>query len=495
MDYTVAALLTDGYKLGHRKMFPDKTTFCYTNFTPRSLKHFDHAEGFDNKVVFFGLQAVIQKLLIDEWNREFFDRDIKDVVRRYTRRINNYLGPNTIGSDHIEALHELQYLPILIKALPEGSRVNVRVPLWTIQNTHSDFFWLVNYLETQLSCENWKMPTSATTAFEFRRVFTKYAKITGAPLDFVQFQGHDFSMRGMSGIADAASSGAAHLLSFVGTDTVPAIDFLEQYYGADSDKEMVGVSVPATEHSVMCMGGMEDEIGTFKRLITEICPSGIVSVVSDTWDFWKVVIEYLPALKNVILTRPGKLVIRPDSGNPADILCGTKPYGGNTPQERGLIQCLYDIFGGTVNEKGYIHLDEHIGAIYGDSINLARAEEICARLANRRFASTNWVAGIGSFTYQRSTRDTLGTAMKATFGVVNGVDRVLFKAPKTDDGAKNSAKGLLRVEKEGNDFVLYENQTREQEREGLLEPVFVDGDLVRFQTLAEIRKHLEESIS
>lgn len=486
----LTALQTDGYKLGHRQMFPEGTTFCYTNFTPRSLKHFPHGPNFDNKVVNFGLQAVMQKLLIDEWDRNFFEQDVEDVVRQYARRINNYLGPNKIGTDHIRALHKLQYLPIMIKALPEGARVNVRVPLWTIQNTHPDFFWLVNYLETQLSCACWKMPTSATTAYEFRRIFEHYAKLTGAPLDFVQFQGHDFSMRGMSGLEDAASSGAAHLLSFVGTDTVPAIDFLEDYYGADSDKEMIGVSVAATEHSVMCMGGIDDEIGTFNRLITDVVPEGIISIVSDTWDFWKVVTEYLPTLKDVIMSRKGKVVIRPDSGDPVDILCGTAATGGNTPQERGLIQCLWDVFGGTETSTGHKILDEHIGAIYGDSINLERAEQICARLMARGFASINWVAGIGSFTYQRSTRDTLGTAMKATFGVVNGQDRVLFKAPKTDSGEKNSAKGLLRVEKEGDDYVLYENQTREQEQQGALEVVFLNSTMPKFQTLGEIRTRL-----
>ncbi len=489
---TITALQTDGYKLGHKDMFPANTTFCYTNFTCRSLKHFKHAEGFDNKVVFFGLQAVIQKLLIDDWNQNFFNLPVNDVLRQYTRRVNNYLGPGVINTNHIKALHDLGYLPILIKALPEGSRVNARVPLWTIQNTQPDFFWLVNYLETQLSCASWKMPTSATTAYEFRRLFMKWANETGGDQSFVPFQGHDFSMRGMSGLEDAASSGAAHLLSFVGTDTVPAIDFLERYYGADSDEEMVGVSVPATEHSVMCMGGMKDEIGTFERLITEICPAGIVSVVSDTWDFWKVVTEYLPALKDKIMARNGKLVIRPDSGNPADILCGTMNHheDSTSPIEKGLIQCLWDIFGGTVTDKGYKVLDSHIGAIYGDSINLERADDICRRLAWKGFASTNWVAGIGSYTYQSSTRDSLGTAMKATFGIVDGEDRVLFKAPKTDSGEKNSAKGLLRVEKEGSDYVLYENQSYEQEDSGLLQDVFMNGVAFNIQTLKQIRDRL-----
>lgn len=482
--------MTDGYKLDHRNQYPEGTTLCYSNFTCRSLKRFNSGVDFDNKVVFFGLQGVCIRLLIEDWDDNFFNQHIDDVTIDYARRINNYLGPNKIGTNHIRALHELGYLPVLIKALPEGSRVNARIPLWTIQNTLPEFFWLSNYLETQLSCELWKPPTSATTAYEFRRRFDHWADLTGSPKEAVQFQGHDFSFRGMCGVMDAASSGAAHLLSFSGTDTLPAIDYLEKYYKADSDNELVGVSVPASEHSCMCMGGQEDEIGTFERLITKVYPTGIVSVVSDTWDFWKVVTEYLPALKDKIMARNGKLVIRPDSGTPADILCGTARTDGNTPQERGLIQCLWDIFGGTFTKKGYKLLDEHIGAIYGDSITLKVAEEICSRLEVREFASVNWVAGIGSFTYQNVTRDTLGTAIKATYGVVNGEGRAIFKAPKTDSGEKNSAKGLLRVEKEGDDFVLYENQTWDEEASGALEPVFYNSQMLRIQTLAEIREIL-----
>lgn len=232
------------------------------------------------------------------------------------------------------------------------------------------------------------------------------------------------------------------------------------------------------------------EAATIKHLMTNVYPTGIMSYVSDTYDFWRVVTDILPLLKKDIMARNGKLVIRPDSGTPADILCGTVRTGGNTPQEKGLIQCLWDTFGGTLTKSGYKLLDEHIGSIYGDSITLQVAEQICARLEARGFASVNWVAGVGSFTYQNVTRDTLGTAIKATYGVVNGEGRAIFKAPKTDSGEKNSAKGLLRVEKEGDDFVLYENQTWEQEASGALEPVFYNSQMLRIQTLAEIREIL-----
>ncbi len=294
-------------------------------------------------------------------------------------------------------------------------------------------------------------------------------------------------------------SGAGHLLCFVGTDTIPAIDFLEEYYGADSDKELVGCSVAATEHSVMCMGGDGvDEYKTFKRLVTDVYPTGIVSIVSDTWDLWRVCAEYLPSLKETILARDGKVVIRPDSGDPVDIICGlSREYGkGQTHEEKGVIELLWDTFGGTTNDKGYKVLDPHIGAIYGDSITIERANAICERLAAKGFASTNVVFGIGSYTYQYNTRDTFGFAMKATYGEVeengNVVGREIYKDPVTDDGTKKSAKGLLKVQRNQYDeqLELVDCVDWERESEGELQTVFKDGKLIVDQTLSEIRERV-----
>lgn len=385
------------------------------------------------------------------------------------------------------SLHDLGYLLILIKALPEGSRVGIRVPMFTIRNTRPEFYWLTNYLETQLSAEIWKMITSATTAYEYKRLLTRYAKLTGAPLEFVPWQGHDFSMRGMSGIHDATMSGAAHLTSFTGTDTISAIDYLEDYYGATG---LVGGSVPATEHSVMCMGSEQDELDTFRRLITGVYPSGIVSIVSDTWDFWQVLTEYTVRLKKEIMSRDGRVVFRPDSGDPVKIICGDPEAETGSPAYRGAVQCLYDVFGGAITDKGYKVLDSHVGLIYGDSITLDRASRILELLAEKGFASNNIVFGIGSYTYQRVTRDTFGSAIKATAGIVNGEFRELFKDPKTDDGVKKSARGYVRVEYENGRFILLDRQTEEEERAGLLEPVFEDGELLRHETLDTIRKRL-----
>lgn len=490
--------LTDGYKLDHRRQYPDNTGIVYSNWTPRKSR----IDGVEH-VVFFGMNYFIKEYLIKDFKVNFFDKPIDEVAKKYTRRINNYLGPNKIGIKHIRELHELGYMPVRIKALPEGSRVNIRVPMFTVVNTDKRFSWLTNYLETIISNIVWMPCTSATIAYEYRKLFDRWAIKTSDLEGFTQFQGHDFSFRGMAGLEAALMSGAAHLLSFVGTDTIPAIDFLEDYYGADSDKELVGCSVPATEHSVMCMGTLEDELGTFRRLITEVYPEGIVSIVSDTWDLWKVCTEYLPALKDVILSRKGKVVIRPDSSplTPVQILCGLKPSEitliedshGRTPKEpeiKGVIELLWDAFGGTYSKTGYRMLNEHIGAIYGDSITLQRAEEINSRLEAKGFASTNWVAGIGSYTYQYNTRDTFGFAMKSTYGEVDGVPRLIFKDPITDGGMKRSAKGLLRVDGENGNYTLKNECTWEEEGQGELKTVFEDGKLLIDPTLAEIRNRL-----
>ena len=407
----------DFYKTDHRRQYPEGTTEVYSNFTPRSSRLANVIQDtFDNKVVFFGLQYFIKDFLINAWNEEFFNKPKDVVVNQYKHRMDTSLGEGAISTEHIAALHELGYLPLKIKALPEGAKVPIGVPVLTVVNTHSDFFWLTNYIETVISSYLWHPTTSATTAFEYNKLMTEYAKKTGAALEFIPFQVHDFSFRGMSSLQAAMISGAAHLTSFYGTDTVPAIDLMEDIYGADAKKEMIGCSVPATEHSVMCMGMESGELETFKNLINNLYPQGIVSIVSDTWDFWKVITEYMVILKDDILKRQGKVVIRPDSGDPVKIIAGDPDAPKDTPEYKGAIECLWDIFGGTSTRKGYKMLDEHIGVIYGDSISLERAHDILKAMEKKGFASGNIVFGVGSYTYQYVTRDSFGFAMKATSG-------------------------------------------------------------------------------
>ncbi len=479
-------LLTDGYKVDHRRQYPDGTTLVYSNWTPRKSR----IEGVDN-VVFFGLQYFIKKYIIEDFQTHFFNQPKEKVVKQYARRINNYLGENLVGTKHIEDLHDLGYIPMVFKALPEGSSVPLRVPMFTMYNTNPHFFWLTNYFETLLSAIVWMPCNSATIALQYRKVLDKFAFETSSNPAFVDWQGHDFSMRGMAGIESAVTSASGHLLSFTGTDTIPAIDFLETYYNADSDKELIRGSVAATEHSVMSMGQSDGEFETFKRLICEVYPKGIVSIVSDTWDLWHVLTKYLPELKNEIVNRKGKVVIRPDSGDPVDIICG-KIDGKTIEEQKGVIELLWDVFGGTINQKGYKELIPQIGAIYGDSITIERASQICERLKQKGFASTNIVLGIGSFTYQYNTRDTFGFAMKATYGEVNGKGREIFKDPITDDGTKKSAKGLIKIELENGKFKMIDQVSWGQERTGELLEVFRDGKLLIDYSLNEIRKNIRK---
>lgn len=481
-------LLTDGYKVDHKRQYPDGTTLVYSNWTPRKSR----IDGI-NEVVFFGLQYFLKKYIIQDFNLYFFNQPKEEVVKKYARRINNYLGENQVGTKHIEDLHDLGYIPMVFKALPEGTGVPIRVPMFTMYNTIPAFFWLTNYFETLLSAVIWLPCNSATIAKEYRKVLDKYAAETSSMPEFVDWQGHDFSMRGMGGIEAAVTSAAGHLLSFTGSDTIPAIDFFEEYYNANSDTELIAGSVAATEHSVMCMGTTEGEYETFKRLICEVYPKGIVSIVSDTWDLWKVLTDYLPRLKDEIVSREGKVVVRPDSGDPVDIICGN-PNGKTEQEKKGVIELLWDVFGGTINAKGFKELVPQIGAIYGDSITVTRATAICERLKAKGFASTNVVLGIGSFTYQYNTRDAFGFAMKATYGEVNGEGRAIFKDPITDDGTKKSAKGLMKIELVDGQYTLTDEMSWEEEQKGELKEVFRDGKLLIDRSLSEIRSQVKNSV-
>lgn len=488
-------LATDGYKVGHHKMYPKGTTLVYSNFTPRSNKH--APKGCD-KVVSFGQQMVVRQI-VDLFNEEFFWKNKQEVCQEVKREYELYLGQEYDVS-HIERLWDRQSLPVIIKSLPEGTLVPMGIPVLTIRNTDPDFYWITNFLETLISNLLWKPMTSATIAFQYKKLLTAWANYTHKEaLSFIPFQAHDFSMRGLDSISATISSGLGHAISFLGSDSLPVIHGARQYYGHLF--EPVVHSVNATEHSVMCAGSKEGELETFRYLMNQF-PTGILSIVSDTWDLWKVCTEILPALKEEILVRDGKIVIRPDSGDPVNIICGTASafyrtgmVGEASAQEKGVIELLWDIFGGTVNEEGYKVLDPHIGAIYGDSITLDRAEQIFTKLESKGFASTNVVLGIGSYTYQYNTRDTFGFAMKATYVEINNEAREIFKDPITDDGTKKSAKGLLSVRlDQNNDYVLMSSCHPRHEEEGCLQVIFQDGNLTNQVTLSEIRNRLNDFV-
>ncbi|MDO6546660.1 nicotinate phosphoribosyltransferase [Pseudoalteromonas carrageenovora] len=531
MTITAASMQKDVYKEFHSRAYHPDVSEVYANFTSRSGK-LSNIENND-RVAFVGLQYFIKSYLLEEWN-EFFKLDKATAVANHKRIMSSMLG-YTVDVKYLEDLHDLGYLPLKIKALPEGTLVPYLVPPMTIVNTKTGFQWLTNMIETVLSCENWPIQTSTTTSVAYLKVFKEFAQKTGTPMEFVPFQGHDFSFRGMFGKHAAAMSGFGHLASgLVGTDTIPAVLFAEKYYGANVDNELVGCSVDATEHSVTCSWIMEGEIEFFKYLMKEQSPKGILSVVSDTWDFWTLVTDYLPQLKSEIMARDGTLVIRPDSGDPVKVLTGYKVspvsdykelfetqkeaeadvinkgyeayrfngqyYGfedSNTIElmeceVKGLIACLWDTFGGTITSKGYKLLDDHIGAIYGDAITLTRQRQILQRLMDKGFAS-KVVLGIGSYSYQYVTRDTHGSAVKATSVVKAGERLAIFKDPKTDS-KKKSAKGLLKIDRVNGELTLFDDVTEQEESKGLLEVVFENGKIVKETTLNEIRTLIDTQI-
>lgn len=491
-------LMCDFYKLSHREQYPEGTETIYSTLVPRSTKYFEHGD----EIVVFGIQYFIKRYIIDYFDTHFFNKDIEEVKGEYSRVLKYSLGNQNPYTQHLEELHQLGYLPIYIKAIDEGKVVKEKTPIMTIENTDKRFFWLTNFLETIISAITWRAMNSATISYEYRKVLEEYALQTVGNTDFVGIQGHDFSMRGQDSLEGAELSGMGHLLSFIGTDTVPAILAHENYYNANIEEETVGVGVNATEHSVMSANGnyeTMDEYSTFKRLITEIYPNGYVSIVSDTWDFWKNITETLPRLKEEILKREGKVIVRPDSGDPVNILCGN-PNSEVEHECKGLIECLWDIFGGTYSDKGYKILNDKIGAIYGDSITIDRAKEICKRLEEKGYATTNVVLGIGSYTFMyNNTRDTLGFAIKATHTVIKGEEKLLYKDPKTDDGTKKSNKGRLVVLETEEGFKVIDGLTISQQNEYKLEDkltdVFKDGNLIKDMTLQEIRKNVEGSIN
>lgn len=484
----IAPLLqTDAYKIDHRRQYPEGTEYVYSNFTNRGSR----MPGV-NHVVHFGLQAFLQDYCMDAYE-EFFKADEDKAIEFYNKAIADIIGPNDVGEEHIRALHKKGYLPLRFCAVPEGTLVPLRVPSFTVENTDPEFFWLTNFIETVVSAYVWHPSTVATIAHQYRLILDKAAARTGTPSEVVDYQLHDFSYRGQVGSEAAALSGLGHLLSFKGSDTLLAYDYARRFYRGNNGPILQ--SVPATEHSVMCAGGEDDEFETYDRLL-DLYPSGIVSIVSDTWDLWNVVGDILPQLKGKIMGRDGKTVIRPDSGDPADILTGTmgdmSPFGSSL-EDKGLINALWEEFGGDYNEKEFKNLDSHIGAIYGDSITLERAQNILDRLADNGFASGNVVLGVGSYSYQMVTRDTFGAAMKATWVQINGVGKAIMKAPKTDNGLKKSATGRLAVHDDGaGHLFLSENVSPEEEKLSLLQPIWEDGKFVKgaYQSFADVRETL-----
>jgi len=503
IDYN-PLLCLDFYKTAHAEQYPKTLTKMVSYYTPRMTRL-----GDTDKVTLFGLQAFIKEYLIDAFNILFFWEDWEDVLEDYKRVLNATINTDGVGVKRLKALHDLGHLPLEIRAVPEGIRTNIKVPQIEISNTHPDFVWLVNSIETMLSCSMWHTQISAEVGYRYRQIVDKYAAITCDDSVVRARLLGDFSMRGQESVESATKSSAAFCLSFLNTATVPAILWLENNYDCDCTREPVAFGALSTEHSVMCSNFAidGDEITHLRRLLTEIYPNQSFSMVSDSYDYWNLVDNILPQLKDEILAHNGCLAIRGDSGDPVEVVTQT-------------VFKLWDIFGGTVNSKGYKVLDPHIKALYGDSITPQRCKAIYEILMDNGFAINNVSLGVGSFSmqcletietvterddeggdvwesyrkaYAPYTRDTFGIAVKATYAEdADGKPIMIYKNPKTDNGHfKKSQRGCCRVYKDGDNYAYEDGLTwAEAQIDNELQTVFKNGDLTRRYTLDEVRRNL-----
>ena len=478
-------LLIDFYKSVHAEMLPDGITKSVSYFTPRKsrIKRW-------NEVVMFGLQGFIKTYLIDYFNNEFFDKPFEDVIGEYKRIMDATLGEDAYKIQKIEKLHKLGYLPIEIIALPEGTRVPIHVPMFGITNTHPDFAWLPQSLESLISAESWHPMLVATVGASYRDIVNKYYSLTcDDNIPRARALGA-FDFRGEECASSAIKAGAGWCLSFLNTATVPTVPYLEVNYNCDCTKEPVAFGSPSTEHAVMCSNYAVDgdEITLLRKLLTEIYPNTSFSAVLDSYDYWNVIDNVLPQLKEEIMNHNGCMLMRGDSGNCIEVVTQT-------------VFKLWDIFGGTINSKGYKVLDPHVKAIYGDSITLQRCEEIYRILEENKFACSNVALGVGSFSFQcveedgmlkPFTRDTFNSCIKATYCEINDKPYPIFKNPK-DGSFKKSQKGCCVVTN-NNGHISYEDEFTWSEavnHEGnMLQTVFKNGEMVKEYTLNEVRELL-----
>ena len=483
-------LLIDFYKAVHAEMLPKKITKSVSYFTPRMSR-----VNMWDSVVHFGLQGFCKKYLIEYFNDNFFNRPFDEVIAGYRRVMDATLGKDAYKIDKIEKLHKLGYLPIEIVSLPEGTRVPMHCPMFGITNTHKDFAWLPQSLESLISAESWHPMLAATVGATYREIVNHYYNLTCED-DVPRAKALGaFDFRGEECTESAIKAGAGWCLSFLNTATVPTIPYLEQYYNCDCTKEPVAFGSPSTEHSVMCSNFAVDgdEITLLRRLLTEIYPNTSFSAVLDSYDYWNVIENILPQLKKEILEHNGCMLMRGDSGDCVEVVTKT-------------VFKLWDIFGGKVNSKGYKVLDPHVKAIYGDSITIQRCKQIYEILMEKGFACSNVALGVGSFSFQcveedgilkPFTRDTFSSCIKATYCEIDDKPFPIFKNPK-DGGFKKSQKGCCVVTRAANDKLIYVDGRTLDEAQvsggdcdaNLLQTVFKDGKMVKEQSLSDIRNVL-----
>lgn len=477
-------LMADTYKNTNPDAMPEGLTKLTSYITPRKSM-FSNID----KVVFFGLQGFIKEFLIDLVNDTFFNRDKDEVIDEYKEYLDTQIGEQSYDISRIEKLYDLGYLPIEMKALPEGSLVTMGVPCIELTNTHPDFAWVVQWIECVAQSELFGMCNWATMAHEYRQLANEFYEKTTDNANPAMAMA-DFGFRGL-GVDNGIRASSSWLLSFDKTSTIPAMQYIDKMYNANCAENHIGIGAVSLEHATVCsnLAVCETEENLLRRLLTTVYKDTSFSYVSDSFDYWNLVNNTLPRLKKEILEHNGKFLVRPDSGDIVEISVKT-------------VQKLYEIFGGSVNSKGYKELNPKIGLIYGDGCQYEKIKEIWTELENLGFAANTILFGVGAFSFTAMvtpedgmvclTRDTFGFAMKSTDCVVNGAEYMIQKDPKTDkNNLKKSHKGLCYVTKEEDNLVCHDGYTTDTiPDDSLLTTVFKNGELVREDTFEDIRNRI-----
>lgn len=464
-------LATDSYKLNHWMQYPEGTETVYSYFESRAGAEYP-------ATVFFGLQYLLKNYMI---GKVLERRDIEVAANLAAVHFGNPDLFNREGWEYI--LNERGgKLPLRIKAVPEGTVVPTGNVLMTVENTDPKCFWLTNAMESLLT-HVWAPSTVATISYYTLKMIEEYViRTTDEDFDLsgVKFQLHDFGYRGASSHESAAIAGAGHLVNGRGTDTLPAMMLLADYYNADEGE--IAYSVPATEHSVMTALGRDGEMDIVDNLLCDY-PTGILSVVGDSYDIYHFAHEMGSTFKRDIMARNGKFVLRPDSGDPVETILK-------------LSGILFHDFGGTHNAKGYKVFDPHVGLLWGDGLEPTMIREILDATTAAGYCASNYVFGMGGGLLQKINRDQQRFAFKASAQKRDGVWHDIFKDPL--DSSKVSKRGRLRLEHNKRGWFTLrmtgDGNGKADDDANLLKTVFEDGELVRQYGLSEVRENVDQRV-
>ena len=457
--------LTDGYKITHWPQYPKGTQKVYAYFESRG--------GQFKLITFFGLQAILKKYMLGQVvTKEHID-EAEDFSAKYFGNANYF---NRSGWEYILTKHG-GHLPVVIKAVPEGTVVPAHNALMTVENTDEKCYWLTNYIETLL-VQAWYPCTVATQSWYMKQKILDYLKLTGDP-SLIDFKLHDFGFRGVSSVETAGMGGMAHLVNFLGTDTIQGITYADKYYSAG----VCGHSIPASEHSTITSWGRDKESQAYKNMLTQY-PTGLVACVSDSFDVYNACENLWGGeLRMKVLEREGTLVIRPDSGDPPKVI-------------NKILGILGEQFGASKNEKGFKVLNPKVRVIQGDGIDYEMIGTILKSMTEAGWSADNIAFGSGGGLLQKLNRDTCKFAFKCSSVTVEGKERDVYKEPITDPG-KNSKSGrlsLIPVTIRGevdDDQWTYKTVSQTTRDDDMLEVVYRDGKLTQDHRFNDIKQRVK----